>query len=102
MLNITDLNTTRELAAQDMSQVRGGMSDFERFAALLDFSTSIDNRVADVQQAFGLSIAQGNSGTVANQQTIIGGNGVTFAPVTQTLEQSNQLSIADLGRVLVG
>ena len=80
MLKITDLGTEKALDHSEMAGITGGSSEFERFTALLDFSTSLMNKVADVNQQFGFSIAQGNSGAVTNNQTIIGGNGIVFAP----------------------
>ena len=102
MLKITDLSVNKELAAVDMSAVRGGMSALDRFSALFDLSTSMVNKVADMQQAFGFTIAQSNSGTVTNNQAIVGGNGIVFAPVSQSQTQSNHLSLADIGNAFVG
>jgi hypothetical protein len=101
MLNITDLTTNKELDSREMASVAGGTSEMERFSALLDFSTSMINKVADINQQYGFSIAQSNSGTVTNNQTIIGGNGVIFAPVTQTQTQANALAISDIGNAFV-
>ncbi len=102
MLKITDLNTSKELDNCEMAGITGGTSELERFSALLDFSTSMINKVADINQQYGFSIAQSNSGTVTNNQTIIGGNGVIFAPVTQTQTQANALAISDIGSAFVG
>ena len=102
MLKITDLPTNKEMDSKTMSGVYGGATDLERLGALLDISSSISNQVADIQQAFGFNIAQSNVGTVSNNQTIIGGNGVILAPVNQTQTQSNNLSISDIGNALVG
>jgi hypothetical protein len=74
----------------------------ERFSALLDFSTSMINKVADVNQQYGLSFVQSNSGTVTNNQTIIAGNGLIYAPVTQTQTQANAMSVSDIGNAFVG
>jgi hypothetical protein len=97
MLKITDLSTEKALDHSEMAGITGGSSEFERFTALLDFSTSLMNKVADVNQQFGFSIAQGNSGAVTNNQTIIGGNGLIYAPVHQSQSQSNSLSLSDIG-----
>lgn len=102
MLKIADLNTSKELGRSEMAGVVGGTSDMERLSALIDFSTSIYNKVADVQQGFALNLAQGNSGAVTNNQQIVGGNGVVFAPVTQTQTQGNFLELFELGNTLVG
>jgi hypothetical protein len=102
MLKITDLPTSKAMDSKTMSGVHGGTTDLERLGAMLDFSSSISNQVADIQQAFGFGIAQSNVGTVTNNQSIIAGNGVVFAPVRQTQTQSNNLSIADIGNALVG
>jgi hypothetical protein len=92
MLNITDLTVSKELDSKAMAGVRGGTSELERLSALFDFSTSIVNKVADIKQAFGFS----------NNQSIVGGNGVVFAPVHQTQTQANSLSLSDIGNALVG
>jgi hypothetical protein len=102
MLKITDLSTSKELDRREMAVVAGGTTDLERFSALLDFSTSMINKVADVNQQFGFSFAQSNSGTVTNNQTIYGGNGIVYAPVTQTQTQANSMSISDIGNAFVG
>lgn len=101
MLKITDLTASKELTSHEMSGVSGGTSELERFSALLDFSTSLLNKVADVNQQFGFSIAQSNSGAVTNNQTIIGGNGIVFAPVSQSQTQSNTLALTDIGNAFV-
>jgi hypothetical protein len=102
MLKITDLSTSKELDRREMAVVAGGTTDMERFSALLDFSTSMINKVADVNQQYGLSFVQSNSGTVTNNQTIYGGNGIVYAPVTQTQTQANSMSISDIGNAFVG
>jgi len=99
MLNITDLTATKALDRAEMAAVTGGTTEGERLSALLDFSTSLVNKVADVKQQFGFSFVQSNSGTVTNNQTIIGGNGLIYAPVTQTQSQANTMSISDIGRI---
>ena len=102
MMKITDLAVNRELDRAAMAGVAGGTSGGEQLSALLDFSTSLVNKVADVNQQFGFAFAQSNTGTVTNNQTIIGGNGLIYAPVTQTQSQSNAMSISDIAKVLVG
>ena len=47
MLKITDLTASKELTSHEMSGVTGGTSELESFSALLDFSTSLLNKVAD-------------------------------------------------------
>ena len=101
MLKITDIEVSKDLDRNEMAGVVGGTSDLERFSALLDFSTSIHNKVADVQQSFGLGLAQSNSGAVTNNQAIQGGNGVVYAPVTQTQTQGNYMELFELGKTLV-
>ena len=101
MLKITDIEVSKDLGRDEMAGVVGGTSDLERLSALLDFSTSIHNKAADVQQSFGLGLSQGNSGAVTNNQAIQGGNGVVFAPVTQTQTQGNYMELFELGKTLV-
>ncbi|MCB1679233.1 MAG: hypothetical protein KDI16_11180 [Halioglobus sp.] len=98
MLKITDLTASKELDSRDMAGVRGGMDPF----AMIDFSTDFVNKVADVQQTFGFEFAQGNLGTVTNNQTITGGNGLAYAPVEQNQSQYNDLYVAGVGNVAVG
>jgi hypothetical protein len=98
MLKITDLKASKELDSKDMAGVRGGMDPF----ALIDFSTGITNKVADVTQGFGFAFAQGNEGAVTNNQAIAGGNGISFAPVTQHQSQYNDMYVYDIGNVSVG
>ncbi len=102
MLKITDLTTSRELDSAELAGVHGGASELESLSALIDFSTSLHNQVADINQGFGFSLAQGNSGAVTNNQTIIGGNGIVYAPVTQSQTQSNAMAIFEIGRTLLG
>ena len=97
MLNITDLSTNKELDCRELAGIRGGNAELQRLAALIDFSTSIYNTVADVKQGFGFNIAQGNSGSMTNNQVIHAGNGVVFAPVSQQMVQGNALSLSDIG-----
>ncbi len=96
MLNIHDLKASQELKSSEMAEVRGGFDPFSIFAG-----TAITNKVADVQQAFQLALAQGNTGAVTNNQAIAGGNGVTYAPVDQTQHQYNDLYLSDIGNVHV-
>lgn len=96
MLNIHDLKASQELKSSEMAAVRGGFDPFSIFAG-----TAITNKVADVQQAFQLALAQGNTGAVTNNQAIAGGNGVTYAPVDQTQHQYNDLYLSDIGNVHV-
>ena len=97
MLKITDLTASKELESKDMAGICGGNSPF----ALIDFSTGITNKVADVTQGFGFAFAQGNEGIVANNQAIQGGNGFSLAPVTQYQDQYNDLDVSDIGNVSV-
>jgi hypothetical protein len=101
MLKINDLTVSKELARGEMAEVVGGNSELERLSALIDFSTSTTNKVADVNQIFGLSLAQGNAGAVINNQTIVGGNGFTDAPVTQDQVQDNYMSVYGVGNTSV-
>ena len=97
MLKITDLTTSKEMASKEMAGVRGGFDPF----AFINASTIIDNRVADVTQAFGFNFAQGNTGQVINNQAIQGGNGVIDAPVYQDQTQDNKLDISNIGNIFV-
>ena len=96
MLTIKDLAASKELATREMAEVRGGFDPFAIFGG-----TSITSHVADVTQAFALELAQGNAGTVTNNQAIQGGNGVSYAPVTQTQTQGNYMDVYDIGNVHV-
>jgi len=98
MLKIIDLAENKELDRKTMSGVRGG---FDPFAILIDGSTSLTNKVADVDQAFAFGLAQNNAGAVTNNQAINGGNGITYAPVNQTLTQDSAMSVYDIGNVYV-
>ena len=102
MLKITDLTTSKELDSVEMAGVNGGATDLESLSALIDFSTSLYNQVADVNQGFGFSLAQGNTGAVTNNQTIVGGNGIVYAPVTQSQIQGNAMAISEIGKTLLG
>ncbi len=101
MLKIQDLAVSKELAHAEMASVVGGTSDLDALFALIDFSTGMVNKVADVQQAFNLNLAQGNTGAVTNNQNIVGGNGIVFAPVNQSQVQNNAMAVTDLGNVAV-
>ena len=101
MLNITDLTVSKDLERSEMAEVVGGNSELRSLSALIDFSTSMTNKVADVNQVFGLGLAQGNVGAVTNNQAIMGGNGVTYAPVTQSQTQGNYMDVSDIGNVSV-
>ena len=98
MLNITDLTTSKELDTKTMAGVRGG---FDPFAILIDGSTSLRNKVADVDQVFQFAFAQNNAAAVTNNQAITGGNGITYAPVDQSLSQANNLSVSGIGNTRV-
>jgi hypothetical protein len=97
MLNIKDLAVSKELETREMAEVRGGFDPFSIFGG-----TSITSHVADVTQGFAFELAQGNVGTVTNNQAIQGGNGVSYAPVTQTQKQDNYMDVYDVGNVHVG
>ncbi|MBN7795013.1 hypothetical protein [Parahaliea mediterranea] len=97
MLKMTDLTVSKELERKEMHEVRGG---FDPFAILA--STSISNKVADVDQIFGFKLAQGNAGEVTNNQAIGGGNGVIYAPVDQTQSQYNDMYLDHIGNTTVG
>ena len=97
MLKITDLTKSKDLESLEMAEVRGGMDPF----AIIDFSTGLTSKVADVDQAFAFQFAQGNTGAVTNNQAIAGGNGLSYAPVTQSQEQYNDLSVSGIGNVSV-
>jgi hypothetical protein len=97
MLKITDLMTNKEMDSKEMTEVRGGFNPFATF----DSSTSIDNKVAEVNQAFNFALGQGNAGQVINNQAIAGGNGPTWAPVDQDQYQYNDMYLTDIGNVSV-
>ena len=101
MLKINDLTVSKELARGEMAEVVGGTHELDRLSALIDFSTSTTNKVADVNQIFGLSLAQGNVGAVTNNQAIVGGNGIAYAPVTQEQVQGNYMSVYGVGNTSV-
>ena len=97
MLNITDLAESKELDSKTMAGVRGGFNPF----AILDASTSLNSKVADANQLFAFDLAQNNAGAVTNNQAINGGNGITYAPVDQTLNQAGTMSVYDIGNISV-
>jgi len=98
MLKVTDLTVNKALDIKTMASVRGG---FDPFAILVDGSTSLNNKVADVDQIFQLALSQTNAGEVTNNQAINGGNGIVYAPVDQNLSQSNWMDVSGLGNVSV-
>ena len=98
MLNITDLTASKELDTKTMTGVRGG---FDPFAILIDGSTSLKSKVADVDQVFAFALTQNNAGQVTNNQAIQGGNGIIYAPVTQHLDQNSDMSVRGIGNVNV-
>ena len=97
MLKITDLTVSKEMASKEMAGVRGGLDPF----AMFDSSTTITNQVADVNQLFAFEFAQGNAGAVTNNQAILGGNGISYAPVTQDQTQANYINVDWIGNVSV-
>ena len=103
MLKIVDLKKDSELSTREMAGVVGGMSEVKvpDLSALIDFSTSQVNKVADVDQAFQLGLAQGNAGAVTNNQDFLGGNGLALAPVDQHQFQDNWLDVSNIGNVSV-
>jgi len=102
MLNITDLNVSKDLDSNAMASVSGGTNQLpQSIALLLDGSTSLTNKVADISQGFGLGLAQNNAGAVTNNQIINGGNGIVYAPVDQNLSQSNWMDVYGIGNATV-
>ncbi len=104
MLKIVDLKKDSELSKHEMAGVVGGSAPEMKvpdLSALIDFSTSHVNKVADVDQAFQLGLAQGNAGAVTNNQAIYGGNGLTYAPVTQSQYQGNYMDVYGIGNTSV-
>ncbi len=65
MLKITDLTASKELESKDMAGVRGGTSPF---LSIIDFSTGMTNKVADVTQGLRLCFCPGQPRTVTNNQ----------------------------------
>jgi len=102
MLNITDLILSKDLDSSTMSNVNGGTNQLpQSLAILLDGSTSLTNKVADINQGFGLGLEQNNAGAVTNNQIINGGNGIVYAPVDQNLSQSNWMNVFGIGSATV-
>jgi len=98
MLTITDLTTSKSLDSKAMTSVRGG---FDPFSILLDGSTSLNNKVADVDQVFAFGFTQNNAAAMTNNQAISGGNGQIFAPVNQNLDQHSDMKVSGIGKVSV-
>ncbi len=98
MLKIKDLTVSKELDSKAMAAVVGG---FDLRSLLLDGSVSTDNKVGDVTQFFALGLDQANAGAVTNNQMIKNGNGITYAPVTQRLDQNNYLTLFGLGETRI-
>lgn len=98
MLNITDLAASKALDSKTMTSIRGG---FDPFAILLDGSTSLNNKVADVDQVFAFAFIQNNAAAVTNNQAISGGNGQIYAPVNQNLDQYSDMTVSGIGNVSV-
>jgi len=98
MLNITDLTASKELDTKTMASVRGG---FDPFAILIDGSTTLNNKVADVDQGFAFGLTQNNAGAVTNNQALAGGNGLIYAPVSQHLDQNSNMTVRGIGNVSV-
>lgn len=97
MLNIKDLAVNKELHSNDMARIAGGWHPM----MLLDGSTRLKNKVADVEQLFDFALNQGNAGEVTNNQAIAGGNGIVYAPVDQTLKQDNHMDLSGIGNTRV-
>ena len=97
MLKITDLITNKEMDSKELTEVRGGFKPFATF----DLSSTVDNKVADVSQAFGFALGQQNLGQLVNNQTIYGGNGTIDAKVHQDQYQNNDMFLSDIGKVSV-
>lgn len=96
MLKISDLTASKELERSEMAEVRGGLDPFAIFGG-----TSITNKVADVEQLFAFGLAQSNVGEVTNNQALVGGNGISYAPVDQYQEQYNDMWVSGIGNVSV-
>ena len=99
MLKIVDLKKESELSRVEMAGVAGGKTGLPvpDLSALIDFSTSNVNKVADIDQVFQLGLAQGNAGAVTNNQGITGSNGLIYAPVTQSQYQGNYMDVYGIG-----
>ncbi len=101
MLKIKDLSVSKELDAKSLSTVIGGGRKMRSPMFDLDFSTRLDNKVADISQTFDFSFAQANAGEVINNQAIKGGNGPITADVDQYLDQDNTMRVYDLGNTKI-
>lgn len=105
MLKITDLTASKDLDHRAMAGVRGGTGDLVRQPVLpfplIDFSTGITSKVADVRQGFNFAFAQANTGAVTNNQEILGGNGSSWSPVDQYQYQDNWMDVSGVGTVSV-
>ena len=93
MLKLDDLAISKELNHKEMTRVSGGWNPM----ALFDGSTTLKNKVADIDQMFSFAFNQANAGEVTNNQAIQGGNGIIYAPVDQNLTQGNSMSVYDIG-----
>ena len=98
MLKITDLTASKELDSKTMAGVRGG---FDPFSILVDGSTSLNNKVADVDSTFAFNFTQNNAAAVTNNQAITGGNGLIYAPVNQHVDQYSDMTVSGIGNVSV-
>lgn len=99
MLTIKDLSSAKEMDTKEMTAVRGG---FDPFAILVDGSTSLNNKVTDVDQGFAFGFTQNNAAAATNNQAIQGGNGLAYAPVGQNLSQYSDMIVSGIGNVSVG
>ena len=98
MLTIKDLTVSTELNEKTMASVRGG---FDPFSILVDGSTTLNNKVADANQVFAFDFTQNNAAAVTNNQAITGGNGLTYAPVKQHVDQYSDMTVSGIGNVSV-
>lgn len=94
MLKINDLASAKSLDHRTMASVVGGN---DLLSLLFDTSTSTTSKVADLNQVFGLDLSQRNVGAVTNNQAINNQNGIVYAPVNQTLNQSTLMGLIGLG-----
>ena len=98
MLQIKDLTTSKALNSKTMAGVHGG---FDPFSILLDGSTTLNNKVAAVDQIFDFSFTQNNAAALTNNQALTGGNGQIYAPVDQNINQNSDLTVSGIGNVSV-
>jgi len=98
MLMIKDLTAAKELDSKAMTRVAGG---FNPFALLVNASTHLDNKVADVDQVYALKLDQMNAGNVVNNQALASRNGTIGADVKQDLRQANDMRIFGLGNTTI-